>query len=451
MITNPDCLLARVLLGKYCHKTSLLKVKPSKGASHRWTGILAGRDLLISQLGRVIGDGTEIKVWQDSWISTSAHCIPFGPIKEGDSDLRVSDLLGRGTCEWNKDMVTSILPDFAEDIFKLKPSKTGARDSYIWYAANSRHYSTKSGYAAAMSDRSQNSIPKLQLFLWKATKGALPTGDNLRKRGMLLNTNCIHCGMVETTKHIFLHCPFARQVWSLIPIATDFDSMLIHSFTDALTAAANWQCLPPCGITGDLFSWVCWNIWTSRNKLLFEKRPASTLLMMTKALSDAREWTIAQGSAVKPSLTTQIQRRPPSLPPDTVICNTDAAWKAETSAAGLAWIFDSLTPLLISSGHQHHHQVPSAIMAEALAVRGALSHALHLGISKVWLRSDSLSLIRAIESISKPMQLYGILSDIVSLSSSFSFCFFSFIPRVENGLTDNLAKACLSNVITSWA
>lgn len=157
MITNPDCLLARVLLGKYCHKTSLLKVKPSKGASHGWTGILAGRDLLISQLGRVIGDGTEIKVWQDSWISTSAHCIPFGPIKEGDSDLRVFDLLVRGTCEWNKDMVTSILPDFAEDIFKLKPSKTGARDSYIWYASNSGHYSTKSGYAAAMSDRSQNS------------------------------------------------------------------------------------------------------------------------------------------------------------------------------------------------------------------------------------------------------------------------------------------------------
>lgn len=48
MLTNPNCLLARVLLGKYWHKASLLNAKPAKSVSHGWIGILARRDLLAS-------------------------------------------------------------------------------------------------------------------------------------------------------------------------------------------------------------------------------------------------------------------------------------------------------------------------------------------------------------------------------------------------------------------
>ena len=90
-------------------------------------------------------------------------------------------------------------------------------------------------------------------------------------------------------------------------------------------------------------------------------------------------------------------------------------------------------------------------MAEGLAIREALSHAQYLGITKIWIRSDSLSLIRAINSIIKPVNLYEILSDIESHASSFIFCCFSFTPREGNGLADNLAKTCLSNVTSSWA
>lgn len=273
MLTNPDCLLSRVLLGKYCHKYSLLKVKPTKGASHGWVGILAGRDLLLPHIGKAIGEGTETKVWSDSWISTTARCVPFGPPKEGDSDLYVSDLINRGTYEWNKELVIKNFPDFAEEIFALRPSKTGARDSYIWFASTSGQYSTKSGYASAIAEQTlphhatplpepfdwYKSVwrvpiaPKLQLFLWKAIQGALPTGDNLRKRGLLQNTNCVHCGMIETTDHIFLHCPFTQQVWSTLPISTEFRPTSFASFTDALVASADWINLPPCGITGDIF------------------------------------------------------------------------------------------------------------------------------------------------------------------------------------------------------
>ncbi|KAH0932941.1 hypothetical protein HID58_010058, partial [Brassica napus] len=97
--------------------------------------------------------GTEIKVWTDAWISTTSRIIPYGPLKEGTNDLYVSDLINRGTCEWNIEMISRIMPDFVEEILTIKPSKTEARDSYIWYPAKSGIYSAKSGYAAAIADK----------------------------------------------------------------------------------------------------------------------------------------------------------------------------------------------------------------------------------------------------------------------------------------------------------
>lgn len=81
MLTNPNCLLARVLLGKYCHKSSLLNVQPSKKSSHGWTGILADRDLLLLHIGRAVGEGTEIKVWSESWISYLISCHSNGTLE----------------------------------------------------------------------------------------------------------------------------------------------------------------------------------------------------------------------------------------------------------------------------------------------------------------------------------------------------------------------------------
>ncbi|XP_056843433.1 uncharacterized protein LOC130495878 [Raphanus sativus] len=242
-----------------------------------------------------------------------------------------------------------------------------------------------------------------------------------------------------------------KNVWSLIPLKTTFDPDLFHSFVVAVESLTPLTCLPPCGSPGDVFSWVCWCLWTTRNQLLFEARPASAQITATKALTNALEWSQAQVPLTDASKDTQIAVTLHSIPADTVTCRTDAAWKKETSEAGLAWIFDSCSSLTASDGCQYQSRVSYVLMAEGLAVREALSHAQHIGITKIWIKSDSLSLVKAINSISKPRMLYGVLSDIKSLSSSFGFCCFSHIPRLENGLADGLAKACLSNVVTTWA
>lgn len=81
--------------------------------------------------------------------------------------------------------------------------------------------------------------------------------------------------------------------------------------------------------------------------------PASAIATTSKALIDARKWTQAQEPRTALSRTTQIPVRPQSIPPDVVTCNPDAAWKKESSAAGLTWIFDSSSPLFASDGCQY--------------------------------------------------------------------------------------------------
>ena len=132
--------------------------------------------------------------------------------------------------------------------------------------------------------------------------------------------------------------------------------------------------------------------------------------------------------------------RPPTLPMELLTCNSDAAWKKETNNAGLGWVIIASHDGRSYEGQAHARFVSSPLMAEALAVKGMLLAVSHLSSPNVWIRSDSLELIRAIKSNTFPMELYGVLKDIEFLSAPFDFIYFSHIPRSCNSRADSLVK-----------
>ena len=132
ILTNPDCLLACLLLGKFCHSSSFLSSLCPSSPSHGWRGVVAGCQLLQLQLGKAIGNGNSTKVWTDSWICSTTRTIPFGSPTEASRDLFVSDLLTRDSGEWNRSMVESILPQLAQAIFLITPNLFMAEDTYCW-------------------------------------------------------------------------------------------------------------------------------------------------------------------------------------------------------------------------------------------------------------------------------------------------------------------------------
>ena len=82
-------------------------------------------------------------------------------------------------------------------------------------------------------------------------------------------------------------------------------------------------------------------------------------------------------------------------------------------------------------------------MEEALETIEEMTAATQYSFTNVWFRSDSQEIIRAIDSNIYPIELYEVLMDIESLSSTFSLVYFSFIRREFSIVADLLAKSAL--------
>ncbi|CAA7022344.1 unnamed protein product [Microthlaspi erraticum] len=78
-------------------------------------------------------------------------------------------------------------------------------------------------------------------------------------------------------------------------------------------------------------------------------------------------------------------------------------------------------------------------MAEALAIRSALSQALKKGFLNLHVKSDAQDLIRALTAQEKIKEINSLLFDINSLASLFTSIVFCFIPRSGNREADSLA------------
>ena len=77
---------------------------------------------------------------------------PFGPPIEMDQDLMVTDLLRRGSNEWNVPKVKSLFPLISKEILSISPSTLGADDAFGWTPTKDGFYSTKPGYFVAMKN-----------------------------------------------------------------------------------------------------------------------------------------------------------------------------------------------------------------------------------------------------------------------------------------------------------
>lgn len=91
----------------------------------------------------------------------------------------------------------------------------------------------------------------------------------------------------------------------------------------------------------------------------------------------------------------------------------------------------------------HRRYVSSALVAEALAVKAAITAAVSLHVSSFNVFSDSKALILLLNSQNQDVVLKGILHDIRIMALSFTSISFFFIPRLANTVADSLAKTAL--------
>lgn len=476
LLTNPSSLLARTLLGKYCHSTPFIESRIPSNTSHGWRGICIGRDLLKTKLGRVIGDGKSTRIWHDPWLSLKFPSRPMGPAPESSHNLLVAELLSPVTLDWDREKIQKILPEWEETILEIKASTLRASDSYAWLPSKNSQYSAKSGYYESLNYATEpeslhqqddtrefnwttniwniKCSPKTKFFLWKVMKEALPLGVNLKRRNINLaeyqfGAVCPFCGEEENALHLFFKCNYAQTIWDLAPLKISINCEQFPSFRTGLEASKLLTCLPPSGISeGPLLPWIVWTIWLSRNQKIFNDRTSSPMETLSHALSLAREWQQAQSIPADPTPKPPTQAPRREVSGDTCVCYTDAAWIAKSKAAGFGWTFTNRLEGSCREGSASSYHIRSALTAEAVAIHSALQQALSLGIKTISIASDAKQVIEALNSEIPPVEFHGIHHDILNLSLNFSSISFNFIPREQNRVADAIAKSSLRNLVS---
>lgn len=291
------------------------------------------------------------------------------------------------------------------------------------------------------------------MFLWKATKKALPVGTALSSRGIVADSRCKRCGEIEDAVHIFLSCSYAAQVWDQAPLLYKPRAADVGSMEKLLEKGRSILTLPPVGLgAAPLYPWILWFLWKARNLLIFEERLISPAETIQKAITEAKRWQsaklqqVSQKPAPQPRLGTDATA---SVHSEALLCFSDAAWQASSRLGGMGWIIKDPLNSVFLQGSSSRPFVTSALVAEALALKAGIQAALASGVSRLACFSDCKELVLLLNSDGHANELDGILTDITLLGSSFLSISFHFVPRLENAQADLLAKTALLSCNTS--
>ncbi|WMV44197.1 hypothetical protein MTR67_037582, partial [Solanum verrucosum] len=113
---------------------------------------------------------------------------------------------------------------------------------------------------------------KVKCFTWLVIKRACLTQEVLQKKGMQLVPRCFLCNLTgETNSHLFLHCTFTAQIWSMFLNFSEVKWTMPEHTVVLLSCWIRrggskrqktwWNLIPHC---------IWWTVWKVRNSRNFE-------------------------------------------------------------------------------------------------------------------------------------------------------------------------------------
>ena len=148
------------------------------------------------------------------------------------------------------------------------------RDRWVWSLEGSGEFSV----ASVMKLIDDNSLPEVSSksswikHAWKVRLDCLPTRFNISHRGMAMDSIlCSLCeNAVESTRHIFLACHIAREIFSKITCWWDVRYTKVSTYEEWLDWILNIGLSDKYKKLLEGFCYMMWwHIWSFRNKIIF--------------------------------------------------------------------------------------------------------------------------------------------------------------------------------------
>ncbi|PNX99671.1 cysteine-rich receptor-like protein kinase, partial [Trifolium pratense] len=284
---------------------SFLRANPS--ASIWWKNIVAldnvvpGKNWLVDSMARKLGNGLSTSFWNTKWIGEVPLALAFPRLfsLSNHKDNVVQDFLEseegirswsfswrRNLFQWEEDRVVVLKELLESATFTLED------DCWTWLPDEEGEFSVKSAYKFLLEELEPNvevegglgivldkiwdspAPSKAIAFSWQLLYDRIPTRSNLEVRGIMLPETpweCMGCiGKVETSTHLFLHCPCVMMVWSEIfkwlGVLVVIPPSIASLFEVLKEAAKNVKIR-----RGFVMIWhaTLWSIWKARNNAIF--------------------------------------------------------------------------------------------------------------------------------------------------------------------------------------
>ncbi|KAK1642301.1 hypothetical protein QYE76_060106 [Lolium multiflorum] len=192
-------------------------------------------------------DGASASFWHDSWLF-GASPRALAPALYSLSRRKhrcVRDALRGGA--WVQDLRSRVSAHLLESFVALRTLielvvlSPDTRDKFTWRFSSDGRYSASSAYRLQFVGSVQTAFvqliwkpwatPRCRLFAWLFVQNRLMTADRLLAHGWPNGYFCPLCMRnLQTATHLFIECPFSRQVWAGVAITATAPSLAPSSW-----------------------------------------------------------------------------------------------------------------------------------------------------------------------------------------------------------------------------
>jgi hypothetical protein len=252
LLLEPDSLCVRVLRARYYPDGKLLDAKLKSGSSFTWQSILAGLDCFKRGCIWCVGDGSQIKIWEDNWIPSSHNMKVLTP--RGNNLLtKVDELINPVTGAWDEELIKALF--WEVDVNRILQIPLRHEREYVvaWHYNKNGYFSVESAYhlhwihkfganrvndqAGGVGDEQVWSklwkldVPAIiKIFGWRVLHGLIPCKGILANRHIGNSSSCPACHeSCEDIKHVLFTCHRAKEIWRILGVSDKINTVLsIH-------------------------------------------------------------------------------------------------------------------------------------------------------------------------------------------------------------------------------
>ncbi|VVA28953.1 PREDICTED: ribonuclease [Prunus dulcis] len=449
-LSEPTNWWAQIMAKKYIRKDGFLAATKKTSHSAAWKAILDARTVLHKGLRWIVGNGQSIFFWTENWVFPFPilDLIPDSMRNNLNLNAKVANFIQNQT--WQRDrLLQEVDEDILEEILIIPLHLSPLQDALIWGPDPNGKFSIKSAYNLQVHDETPHPRaslpkrmwsltlpPKVKPFAWLLIRKRLQVRSHLYKYLPNINPECPLCNdHMETINHLFFKCQVAVNIWRCTPI--------IPMFPQQDFDGIEWLAALPSSLDKDgpnILSkalLLCWQIWEARNNLVFKDiapHPARALHVAGQIGLDY--WKINSTPPQKSKGMLAIKWKPP--PCNWVKLNFDGSVRGALAATG--FVIRDWNGHVRLAGAKNLGQI-SITVAECLALRDGLAHAIHNGWRKVVAEGDSKLVIDCINNkVSVPWSINLLVQDIRLLSSYCDEISFQHVLREANITADALAS-----------